>query len=114
MTNLVEKPWGTYEVLLSFENYQVKRIVVYPNGKLSLQSHEHRSEHWVIVEGEGIVRRGDEEFKLSKDESVYIPVGTKHRISNPTLSNVTFIEVQVGDLISEDDIMRYEDIYGRI
>ncbi|MDR2777889.1 MAG: phosphomannose isomerase type II C-terminal cupin domain [Rickettsiales bacterium] len=113
MTNLVEKPWGTYEVLISSENYLAKRIVVYPNGRLSLQSHSHRSEHWVIVEGEGVVQRGEEEFKLKRDESVNIPVGVRHRISNLTSSNVIFIEVQIGDLLSEDDIVRYEDVYGR-
>jgi mannose-6-phosphate isomerase-like protein (cupin superfamily) len=113
MIDLVEKPWGTYEVLLDSGNYIIKRIVVRPNGSLSLQSHEHRSEHWIIVEGEGVVHRDREEFKLRRNESVHIPAGIKHRISNLTSSDVILIEVQIGDLLSENDIVRYEDIYGR-
>jgi mannose-1-phosphate guanylyltransferase len=113
MMNLVEKPWGTYELLLQAENYLVKRILVRPNGQLSLQSHEHRSEHWVIVKGEGTVRRDEEEFKLRENESIYIPARAKHRISNITSAEVIFIEVQIGNPLSEDDIIRYEDIYGR-
>jgi mannose-6-phosphate isomerase-like protein (cupin superfamily) len=113
MGNLVERPWGTYEVILESKKYLVKRIVVYPGAKLSLQSHSHRNEHWVLVEGRGSVQRGETELKLEKDGSVYIPVGTKHRMSNFGQNNVVFIEVQTGDLLSEDDIIRYEDIYGR-
>lgn len=113
MEEVVQRPWGTYQTILRSDTYQVKRIVVYPNSKLSLQSHNHRSEHWVIVEGEGIVTLGDKEIKLKKDGVVYIPVKEKHRMSNLTNSNVIFIEVQNGDYLGEDDIVRYEDIYGR-
>ena len=78
-----------------------------------MQSHSHRSEHWIIVEGEGTITLGEKTLKLKKDENVYIPVKEKHRMSNFTNDNVVFIEVQNGDYLGEDDIMRYEDIYGR-
>lgn len=113
MEEIVERPWGTYQTIVRGDNYQVKRIVVYPNSQLSLQSHNHRSEHWVIVEGEGTVTLGNKEIKLKKDGVVYIPVKEKHRMSNFTNENVVFIEVQNGDYLGEDDIVRYEDIYGR-
>jgi len=113
MEELVERPWGTYQVLTIGKNYQVKRIVVYPNSQLSLQSHNRRSEHWIIVDGEGTVTLGNKDFKLKKDESTYIPVKEKHRMSNFTDSKVIFIEVQNGDYLGEDDIVRYQDIYGR-
>ena len=113
MEEIVERPWGTYQTILRGDTYQVKRIVVYPNSQLSLQSHNHRSEHWVIVDGEGTVTLGNKQIKLHKDGGVYIPVKEKHRMSNFTDSPVTFIEVQNGDYLGEDDIIRYEDIYGR-
>lgn len=113
MEEIVERPWGTYQTIVRGDDYQVKRIIVYPNSQLSLQSHNHRSEHWVIVEGEGTITLGDKEIKLKKDEGVYIPVKEKHRMSNFTNKNVVFIEVQNGDYLGEDDIIRYEDIYGR-
>lgn len=113
MEEIVERPWGTYQTILRGETYQVKRIVVYPNSQLSLQSHNKRSEHWVIVEGEGTVTLGEKELKLKKDQHVYISVKEKHRMSNFTNDNVVFIEVQNGDYLGEDDIVRYEDIYGR-
>lgn len=111
--DIVERPWGTYQTIVDSENYKVKRIVVFPHSQLSLQSHNHRSEHWVIVEGCGTVICGDKELTLSKDEHVYINVKEKHRMSNFTDKNVVFIEVQNGDYLGEDDIIRYEDIYGR-
>ena len=114
MEEIVKRPWGTYQTIVKGNTYQVKRIVVYPNSQLSLQSHNKRSEHWVIVEGEGTVVLGEKQLKLNKDESVYIPVGTKHRMSNFTNKEIVFIEVQNGDYLGEDDIIRYEDIYGRI
>ena len=110
---IVNRPWGTYQSVIETDNYKVKRIVVYPNSQLSLQSHNHRSEHWVIVEGTGTVICGDKEYILNKDEHIYIPVKEKHRMSNFTDKNVVFIEVQNGDYLGEDDIIRYEDIYGR-
>lgn len=113
MEDIVERPWGTYQTILRGETYQVKRIVVYPNSQLSLQSHNKRSEHWIVVEGEGTVTLGKKEIKVKKDDSVYIPVQEKHRMSNFTNEKVVFIEVQNGDYLGEDDIVRYEDIYGR-
>ena len=114
MEEIVERPWGTYQTILREATYQVKRIVVYPNSQLSLQSHNKRSEHWVIVEGEGVVTLGSKEIKVKKDDSVYIPVQEKHRMSNFTNEKVVFIKVQNGDYLGEDDIVRYEDIYGRV
>lgn len=113
MEEEVKRPWGTYQTILRGNTYQVKKIVVYPNSQLSLQSHDHRSEHWIIVEGEGTITLGEKTLKLKKDENVYIPVKEKHRMSNFTNENVVFIEVQNGDYLGEDDIIRYEDIYGR-
>lgn len=113
MNNIIERPWGTYQTILESDNYKVKKIVVYPNSQLSLQSHNHRSETWVIVEGEGVVICGEKEIKLKKDDSVHINIKEKHRMSNFTNKNVIFIEVQNGDYLGEDDIIRYEDVYGR-
>ena len=113
MEEIVERPWGTYQTILRGETYQVKKIVVYPHSQLSLQSHNHRSEHWVIVDGTGTVTLGDKQLELKKDGVVYIQVKEKHRMSNFTDTNVVFIEVQNGDYLGEDDIIRYEDIYGR-
>lgn len=114
MERIFERPWGTYQVIMKGETYQVKRIVVYPNSQLSLQSHSKRSEHWVIVEGQGTVTLGEKQFVLKKDDSIYIPVNMKHRMSNFTNEEIVFIEIQNGDYLGEDDIVRYEDIYGRV
>ncbi len=113
MEEIVKRPWGTYQTILRDKTYQVKKIVVYPNSQLSLQSHNHRAEHWIIVEGDGTVILGNKELKLKKGEHIHIPVKEKHRMSNFTNSEVVFIEVQNGDYLGEDDIIRYEDIYGR-
>ena len=113
MEEIVERPWGTYQTILRGDNYQVKRIVVNPNSQLSLQSHNHRSEHWIIVEGIGTITLGDKQIELKKDGHIYIPVKEKHRMSNFTSEKVVFIEVQNGDYLGEDDIVRYEDVYGR-
>ncbi len=113
MSEITERPWGTYQTILEEANYKVKRIVVYPNAQLSLQSHNHRSEHWVVVEGIGTAILDGETVELKKDDSIYIPVKAQHRMSNFTDKNVVFIEVQNGDYLGEDDIIRYEDIYGR-
>lgn len=109
-----ERPWGKFEVFVTAENYQVKRLTVYPQGKLSLQSHKHRSEHWVVVHGVAKVTNGEKEIILHENESTYIPVGHIHRLENPGETNVEIIEVQTGDYLGEDDIVRYEDIYNRI
>lgn len=110
----VHRPWGTYEGIDLGDAHQVKHIVVYPGEKLSLQYHHHRSEHWVVIAGTAEVTVGEETNRLSANESVYIPVGEVHRLYNPGSTAVHLIEVQVGDYLGEDDIVRLEDVYGRI
>jgi mannose-1-phosphate guanylyltransferase/mannose-6-phosphate isomerase len=107
------RPWGKYEVLVEEKNHKVKKITVYPESRLSLQSHKHRSEHWIVVKGIAEVVNGDKELLLKEGESTFIMVETKHRLSNPGKTNLEIIEVQIGDYLGEDDIVRYEDDYGR-
>ena len=107
------RPWGTWEVIDCGETFCVKRIKVTPGSKLSLQLHHHRAEHWIIVKGTALVTLGDEVLTKKTDEHVFIPVETKHRIENATDSDVEFIEVQAGDNLDENDIVRLEDVYGR-
>lgn len=107
------RPWGTWEVLQSADNYCVKKICVTPGSILSLQLHHHRSEHWIIVEGEAVVTLGEEKLTKKANESIYIPVETKHRIQNQTSQDMVFIEVQTGENLDENDIVRLEDKYGR-
>jgi len=109
----VYRPWGWYQGLDRGDRYLVKCIMVKPGGRLSLQSHRHRSEHWVVVSGTVEVTRGDQVARLSEDQSTYIPVGEKHRLANPGDAPAFLIEVQSGTTLDEDDIVRYEDIYGR-
>ena len=109
----VYRPWGTYEGVANGEGFQVKRISVKPGGQLSLQMHHHRAEHWVVVQGTARVTLGDEEIMLTEDQSTYIPLGVKHRLENPGEIDLTLIEVQSGAYLGEDDIVRYDDIYGR-
>ena len=109
----VYRPWGSYEVLSEGPGFQVKRINVYSGQTLSLQSHEHRSEHWVVVSGLATVTRGEEVFQLGANESTYIPVACVHRLANTGDDPVEIVEIQVGDYLGEDDIIRYEDLYGR-
>jgi mannose-1-phosphate guanylyltransferase/mannose-6-phosphate isomerase len=111
--NRVYRPWGWYQSLNRGERYQVKCIMVKPGGKLSLQSHHHRSEHWVVVTGTVEVTKGDEMQLLSENESTYIPIGKKHRLANPGKIPAFLIEVQSGAYLDEDDIIRFEDIYRR-
>lgn len=111
--NLTVRPWGSFEVILKSEKYQLKRIVVSKKSKLSLQSHKMRDEHWIIVSGKGNVDLNDDKILLKENEHIFIPRNTKHRMSNDTDDNLVFIEVQYGDYLGEDDIIRYEDIYGR-
>lgn len=94
--------------------FQAKRIVVNPGSSLSLQLHHHRAEHWVVVRGCGRVTRGDEVFQLNEDESTYIPIGMKHRLENPGVIPLEIIEVQTGSYLGEDDIVRFDDCYGRV
>ncbi len=109
----VHRPWGTYDGIESGERFQVKRIVVNPGASLSLQMHYHRAEHWVVVRGTARVTRGEETFVLTENESTYIPPGTRHRLENPGLMPLEIIEVQSGAYLGEDDIVRFEDAYGR-
>jgi mannose-1-phosphate guanylyltransferase/mannose-6-phosphate isomerase len=107
------RPWGSFECLFMGTRFQVKRIVVKPGGILSLQSHVHRSEHWVVVEGTAKVTIGDKVKLVGENQSVYIPVGDKHRMENPGKVPMVLIEVQTGSYLGEDDIVRYEDVYAR-
>lgn len=110
----VYRPWGYYESILKAENFQVKRITVNPGHGLSLQMHHHRSEHWVVVKGKAQVTRGDEVFILAENESTYIPLQVRHRLENIYAQPVRLIEVQCGDYLGEDDIVRFDDRYGRV
>ncbi len=111
--NLTYRPWGYYESLIHGDRFQVKRIVVQPGRQLSLQSHFHRAEHWVVVNGTARVTRDQETLILRENESVYLPLGCVHRLENPGKIPLTLIEVQVGSYLGEDDIVRLEDTYGR-
>ena len=112
--NRVYRPWGFYESLIHGDRFQVKRIVVTPGQKLSLQKHFHRAEHWVVVNGTAIVTRDGEEAMVRENESIYLPLGTVHRLENPGRIPLTLIEVQSGAYLGEDDIVRIEDTYGRV
>ncbi len=107
------RPWGWYETLCLGDRFQVKRIMVKPGGILSLQSHRHRSEHWIVVAGTAEVTIGEDVKLVTENQSVYIPLGTKHRMANPGRVPMYLIEVQTGSYLGEDDIVRYEDIYNR-
>jgi mannose-1-phosphate guanylyltransferase / mannose-6-phosphate isomerase len=109
----VHRPWGTYDSIEHGERFQVKRIVVEPGAALSLQMHYHRAEHWIVVRGTARVTRGEETFLLTENESTYIPPGTRHRLENPGRLPLELIEVQSGSYLGEDDIVRFEDVYGR-
>lgn len=110
----VHRPWGWYDLIDSGERFQVKRIVVNPGASLSLQMHQHRAEHWVVVKGEAEVTHGERNFSLKENESTYIPPGHKHRLRNRGAQPLEIIEVQSGSYLGEDDIVRFDDAYGRI
>jgi mannose-1-phosphate guanylyltransferase/mannose-6-phosphate isomerase len=110
----VYRPWGSYEGIDAGDRFQVKRIIVNPGGKLSLQMHHHRAEHWIVVRGTARVTCGDEVFLLHENQSTYIPIGTRHRLENPGKVPLHLIEVQSGTYLGEDDIVRIEDTYGRV
>ena len=110
----VYRPWGYYQSIDAGDRFQVKRLHVNPGQKLSLQMHRHRSEHWVVVSGTAKVTRGDETFLLNENESTYLPLGVKHALENPGDAPLCVIEVQSGDYLGEDDIVRFEDRYGRV
>ena len=110
----VHRPWGTYTVLEEGPEFKIKRIEVKPGASLSLQMHRHRSEHWVVVRGTAQVLNGDRELTLGTNESTFIPAGNKHRLGNPAEDVLVMIEVQSGSYVGEDDIVRFEDNYGRV
>jgi mannose-1-phosphate guanylyltransferase/mannose-6-phosphate isomerase len=109
----VHRPWGSYDSVDVGDAFQVKRIKVKPGAQLSLQSHTRRAEHWIVVRGIARVTRDDEVFELHANQSTYIPIGAKHRLENPGTQVLELVEVQSGDYLGEDDIVRYEDVYGR-
>ncbi len=109
----VYRPWGSYESLVTSDRFQVKRIIVSPGQKLSLQMHHHRAEHWIVVQGTAEVTCDDKVFMLGEDESTYIPLGNRHRLANPGRIPLELIEVQSGTYLGEDDIVRFDDQYGR-
>ena len=113
MSKIINKPWGYYEVLDSQEGFLIKKIFVKTKEKLSLQSHKHRSEHWVVVRGSAKVTIDDNIYNLEMNESIYIPLGSKHRLENRGEKDLIITEIQIGDYLDEEDIIRYEDIYGR-
>jgi len=109
----VHRPWGTYTVLEGGMRFKIKRIEVKPGASLSLQMHYHRSEHWIVVSGMAKVINGEREMLVNTNESTYIPAGNRHRLENPGKLPLVMIEVQCGDYLEEDDIVRFEDSYGR-
>lgn len=109
----VHRPWGTYTVLEEGPRFKIKRLVVWPGASLSLQMHHHRSEHWIVVSGMAQVTNGEAVSYVRPNESTYIPAGNRHRVENPGVVDLVMIEVQSGDYLGEDDIVRFEDVYGR-
>jgi len=109
----VYRPWGSYECIDCSDRFQVKRIVEKPQATLSLQMHYHRAEHWIVVKGTARITNGEETIILSENQSTYIPLGAKHRLENPGTIPLELIEVQSGSYLGEDDIVRFEDNYGR-
>lgn len=110
----VLRPWGSYTILEEGPAFKIKRIVVDPNASLSLQMHQYRSEHWIVVSGVANVVNGDKEYQLQTNESTFVPMGSQHRLSNPGNEDLIIIEVQTGSYLGEDDIVRIEDSYGRV
>ncbi len=109
----VNRPWGSYTVLEKNERYKIKRLLIHPGAKLSLQMHRHRSEHWVVVSGTAKVTCGEKVYEIHTNESTYIPMSTSHRLENPGKVPLQIIEVQNGEYLGEDDIVRFDDAYGR-
>ena len=114
MNSITEKPWGSFEILKSGKKFLVKKIFVKPGGVLSLQSHEHRSEHWIVAEGEVEVTIDKKVINLKENENIFIPKGAIHRMANRKDRDLVIIEMWYGDKLDENDIKRYEDIYERI
>ena len=109
-----ERPWGWFEILYEEENLKIKRILVKPNNRLSLQSHNSRSENWTVIAGSAFVHLDEKRIYLSTNQSIFIPVQSKHRVENKKEKDLIFIEVQTGAYLGEDDIVRYEDDYNRV
>ena len=114
MNSITEKPWGSFEILQSGKKFLVKKIFVKPGGVLSLQSHEYRSEHWIVAEGEAEVTIDKKVVNLKENENIFIPKGAIHRMANRKDDDLVIIEMWYGDHLDENDIKRYEDIYERI
>ena len=114
MKSIVNKPWGSYEVIYEGKKYTLKKLIVNPNGQLSLQSHEGRSEHWLVVEGKAEVIINDETYNLEENQHIFIPKGAKHRLANREDKALVVIEMWFGNKLEENDIKRYEDIYKRL
>jgi mannose-1-phosphate guanylyltransferase len=110
----VYRPWGKYDSVDSSDRFQVKRITVKPGAKLSVQMHHHRAEHWIVVAGTAKVTNGDKDILLTENQSTYIPIGVVHALENPGKVDLELIEVQSGSYLGEDDIVRFEDKYGRV
>ena len=110
----VYRPWGSYTVMEEGANFKIKHIVVNPGAKLSMQMHKHRAEHWVVVSGEATITNNEIEYKLQENQSAYIPKTHKHRLENKGTEPLAIIEVQCGDYVGEDDIVRFDDKYGRL
>ena len=108
------RPWGHYDLVDTGERHQTKRIVVKPGAKLSLQKHHHRAEHWVVVKGTALITKGDEQILITENESTYIPLGIVHCLENPGVIPLEIVEVQSGSYLGEDDIIRFNDVYGRV
>jgi mannose-6-phosphate isomerase len=108
-----ERPWGTFTVLEANASYKIKRIEVLPGQRLSLQKHHHRSEHWIVVSGTALVTCADRTFVVNVNESTFIPIGEQHRLENPGKIPLVIIEVQSGEYLGEDDIVRFQDDYQR-
>jgi mannose-6-phosphate isomerase len=109
----IVRPWGQYKVLEKGATYKIKEIVVKPGKRLSLQKHQHRSEHWVVVSGTAYVECGEDKRTLNINESTYVPIGCHHRLENPGKIPLVIVEVQNGEYLEEDDIVRYDDDFGR-
>ena len=114
MKSIIEKPWGSYQILEEAVKFKEKKIIVNAGGKLSLQKHEHRTEHWIIAEGEAEVVIGDKTQILKENDTIFIPAKTKHRLVNNTSKILVVIEMWYGDILDENDIERFEDIYMRV
>jgi len=110
---IIYKPWGSFEIIETTDSYQIKRLIVKPDQMLSLQYHHYRSEHWTVVKGIATCQVGEDIHLLSRNQTLYIPRGANHRLSNETDSDIELIEIQIGDYLGEDDIVRIEDMYSR-